>query len=232
MGPISLDIRAGEFLSIIAPPGSGTDALLKMIAGILPVPEGEIEFDSVPNVSGSRQIGVVLQRPALLGWRSILNNVLLQAEIRGLAIEESRNRARRLLALFGLSQFESRRPHELPHGTHQLVSICRALVHEPGLLLMDEPFRALDPLAFEKILTGFQRLWSESALTVVLCTTDLDSAVLLSDRIAVMPPHAGAVPEALIDLPRPRRLDKATAPLIAEHCSRIRTLLRAQGILP
>jgi len=121
----------------------------------------------------------------------------------------------------------------LPLGMAQLVSVCRALVHRPALLLLDEPFRMLDTLALEQILDAFQRLWLETKTTALLCTGNIQEAVLLSDRIAVMSQGPGRIlQEYLIDLPRPRRMDRATTPLIAEYCSRIRTLFRAQGVLP
>lgn len=233
VGPISMEIRGGEFLSIVAPPASGKTSLLRMIAGTLPVTGGEIRIMGARIQPPERDFGLVLQKPALLGWRTVMQNILLQAELRGLNLAESRNRARRLLAWFDLSKFEESRPHELPPGTAQLVSVCRALVHCPALLLLDEPFRMLNTLALEQILDAFQRLWLETKTTALLCTGNIQEAVLLSDRIAVMSQGPGRIlQEYSIDLPRPRRMDRATTPLIAEYCSRIRTLFRAQGVLP
>ena len=233
VGPVSLDISGGEFLSIIAPPASGKTSLLKMIAGILPVTGGEIRIEGARIQPPERDFGLVLQQPALLGWRTVMQNILLQAELRGLDLVGSRNRARRLLAWFGLSRFEESRPDELPPGAAQLISVCRALVHCPALLLMDEPFRMLDTMALEQILDGFQRLWLETGTTALLCTGNIHEAVLLSDRVAVMSQRPGRILQVFsIDLPRPRRMDRATTPQIAEYCSRIRTLFRAQGVLP
>jgi NitT/TauT family transport system ATP-binding protein len=233
VGPVSLEIKAGEFLSIVGPVGCGKTILLKMIAGILPVSGGAIRIVGAKLEPPSRDFGLVLQEPALLPWRTSMQNILLQAEMRSLNLEQSRNRARRLLAWFGLSRFEESKPHELLPGTSQAISICRALVHGPSLLLLDEPFRTLDPLSLEPMLDAFQRLWAETGTTALLFTRNLHEAVLLSDRVAVMSPRPGRISGIIpVDLPRPRRLDRAMTPQIAEYGSRIRTLFRAQGVLP
>ncbi len=233
VGPIRLDILSGEFLSIVGPAGSGKTTLLKMIAGILRATSGKI-FVAGRDVQGTRsKPGVVLQNPALLPWRTCMQNILLQAELHGLDPEESRNRARRLLAWLGLSSVEDCKPHELPPGTANAISLCRALIHSPDLLLLDEPFWDIDPLAREQHLDSFQRLWGETACTVVLTTASIHEAVLLSDRIAVMSPRPGRILECIpIDIPRPRRFDKSTTPVIADHCQCVRTVLRSAGVLP
>jgi len=233
VGPVSLELRGGEFLSIVGPAGCGKTTLIKMVAGLVPATGGEIQIAGAEIHPPKRDFGIVLQQPALLPWRTTMKNILLQGEVRGLDLVESRNRARRLLAWFGLSRFEESKPHELPPGTAQAISLCRALVHNPALLLMDDPFRALDPLALEQTLDGFQRLWIETGTTALHCTCNLHAAVLLSDRVAVMSPRPGRILQTFsVDLPRPRRLDKAMTPQIAEYCNRVRTLFRAQGILP
>ncbi len=233
VGPIHLEIKGGEFLSIVGPAASGKTTLLKMIAGILKPTSGEIRICGVDTQPPSRDFGLVLEDPALLPWRSSMQNILLQAEMRGLGLEESKNRARRLLAWLGLSRFEESKPHELPPGTAGAISLCRALIHSPSLLLMDEPFRTLDPLALEHRMDGFQRLWAEIGNSAALFTRNMQEAILLADRVAVLSPRPGHILECItIDLPRPRRLDKATTPVIAEYCYRIRTLFRAQGVLP
>ena len=162
-----------------------------------------------------------------------MENVLLPAEMLSRDMEESKNRARRLLAWFGLSGFEGRHANDLPAGMANAVSVCRALVHNPSLLLMDEPFRTLDAFVHERILDGFQRLWAENKTTAILCTRDLHEAVLLSDRVIVLSAGPGRILEIIsVDLPRPRRLDKAMTPRIADYCNRIRMVLRAQGTVP
>jgi NitT/TauT family transport system ATP-binding protein len=162
-----------------------------------------------------------------------MENVLLPAEMLNLNMEESKNRARRLLAWFGLSRFEGRHGNTLPASMANAVSVCRALVHNPSLLLMDEPFRILDALVHEQTLDGFQRLWAENKTTAILCTCNLHEAVLLSDRVVVLSSGPGRILEIVrVDLPRPRRLDKAMTPRIADYCNRIRMVLRAQGTVP
>jgi NitT/TauT family transport system ATP-binding protein len=233
VGPVSLEIHDHEFVSILGPAGCGKTTLLKMIAGILPATEGAIHFAGVEVHPPGRHFGLVLQHAALLPWRTVLQNIMLQAEICNLDPVVSRNRARRLMAWLGLTQFEESWPKDLPDGMSAAIAVCRAMIHNPSLLLMDGPFRTLDPLALERMLDGFQRLWVETGNTAVLCTSNMQEAVLLSDRVAVMSSRPGRILECIaIDLTRPRRLDKAMVPLLAEYCSRIRTLYRAQGILP
>jgi NitT/TauT family transport system ATP-binding protein len=232
LGPISITVASGEFVSLLGPVSCGKTSLLKLIAGILPVVRGEITVSDAC-LPGQCGIGLVPERPALLPWRTSMDNILLQAEIDGLDMEESRRRARRLLAWFGLSSLEERRPHDLPPGAAPAVAICRAMAQNPALLLLDDPFRQLAPLMLETMLDGFQRLWMESCTTAILCTGNIQEAVLLSDRIAVLTASPGRILEVLaIDLPRPRRLDKAMTPQIVEYSNRIRTLFRSQGILP
>jgi NitT/TauT family transport system ATP-binding protein len=233
VGPVSLEIRAGEFVAIVAPPASGKTSLLRMIAGTLPVTSGEIRITGARIRPPEGDCGLVLQHPALLGWRTVMQNILLQAQLRGLDLVESQSHARRMLAWLGLSEYEEGWPEDLPPGFAPLVSVCRALVHRPSLLLLDEPFRLLDPLVQERILDGFQRLWLETKTTTVLCTGNIQEGVLLADRVAVMSRHPGKIlQEFPIDLPRPRRMDRTMSPRIAEFCSRIRTLFQAQGVLP
>jgi len=233
LGPVSFEIQSGEFLAIVGPPGSGKTVLLKLLAGILQPSGGTILIEGKDYRPPVRDFGMVLDSPALLPWRTAMQNILLQAEIRGLRKEECRNRARRLLAWFGLSNLEDRRPHELPPGAAQGISVCRALVHAPSLLLMDQPFRTLESLILEKMLDAFQRLWAETKTTAILCTSNLQEAVLLGDRVAVLSPGPGRILQTIsIELSRPRRMDRAMTPLIADYCNTIRTFFRAQGVLP
>ncbi len=230
---ISLEVRKGEFFSILCPEDDGESALLRMIAGLIPSPQGEILVDGVELPAARRKLGLAFRRAALLPWRTVLKNVLLQAEMLDLNLQESSNHARRLLAWFGLSKYEECRPDRLPPGMTSVVAVCRAMVHHPSLLLLDEPFSGLDSLTLERILDGFQRLWIENRITAILFTRNILEAVLLSDRIAVLAPAPAGILEPMeIDLPRPRRFEKATAPQFAEHCNRIRTVLRAHGVLP
>jgi NitT/TauT family transport system ATP-binding protein len=232
MGPISIDIAENEFIAILGPAGCGKTTLLKMIAGIKPVETGEI-LHAEKEPGSEIRVGVVLHDLALLSWRTVLQNVLLPAEIHGCGSGENMVRARRLLAWFGLSPYENHKVHKLSEGMKPAVAICRALFQAPRALLLDEPFGGLEPLIREKMADLFQRLWLENRTTTLMCTTNILEAVLLSDRIAVLSPRPARLIEILdIDLPRPRRLDRTTSLSIAEFCSRIRTLFRAHGVLP
>jgi NitT/TauT family transport system ATP-binding protein len=167
----------------------------------------------------------------LLEWRTVMQNVLLQAEVRRLDIGESEVRARRLLASLGLADCENLKPRQISRGHQQLVSICRALVHDPPLVLMDEPFAALDPLAREQAIMDLQRIWKDVSTTVVIATQHIAEAVQLSDRVAALSESHGQVLEILpIELSRPRRLDQCTTPRIAEYSNQVRTIFHAHGV--
>jgi NitT/TauT family transport system ATP-binding protein len=232
-GPVSLAVQQEELVSVLGPAGCGKTTLLKMVAGVIPVSGGEIRFDGSRGRPGSHKLGISLHTPSLLPWRTALQNTLLLAELLDLDREEAANRARRLLAWFGLSNLEGVLPHALPAGVAEVISVCRALVPAPSLLLLDEPFRTLDPLVLEGVLDGFQRLWMERKSAALLFTRNMSEAVLLSDRIVVLSAGPGRVLQTFpVDLPRPRRFDRAMSPAIAEYCIRIRTVFRAQGVLP
>ncbi len=230
-GPFNLSIRGGEFLALLGPAGSAKSTIVKMIAGLMPVSAGEVRIGSHRVESPQLNLGIVFETPLLMGWRTALENVLLQAEVRGLDRHSSVDQARRLLAMLGLSGCESLLPHMLSPGMAVRVAVCRALVHDPPILLMDDPFRDLDPLDREQIATDIQRLSLSPRTTVLLATRLPTEAVQLSDRVAVLSPEGRVQQYFSIELPRPRRLDKAMTPVISECCSAIRTLLQAQGTL-
>jgi NitT/TauT family transport system ATP-binding protein len=233
VGPVSFEVGEAEFVSVLGPSACGKTTLLKLLAGILPPTSGEIRITDRGDGPGRRSLGISLESPALLPWRTTMRNILLQAELQNADLEEAANRARRLLAWFGMSGMEDRLPHEQPPGAARVISVCRALVQNPFLLLLDEPFRTLDPLVLETILDGFQRLWMERRSTAVVFTRNMSEAVLLSDRVIVLSAAPGRVLQTIaVDLPRPRRFDKSMSPAIAEYCSRIRTVFQAQGVLP
>ena len=228
-GPFDLDVRSGEFLALLGPAGSGKSTLLKLIAGLLKLTSGQIKMLGDPWDAVHPAIGYVLARPYLMPWRTLLQNVLLQAEIRGLDDKTSRGQAYTLLTMLGLSGAESRMPHELSPAEAVRGGLCRALVHNPSLLLMDDPFRCLDPLDREQIAAEIQRLSLTPRMTVVLATCLPNEAVQLADRVAVMAPDGTIRQYLSIELPRPRRLDKSTTPQITEYCTAIRLLLHAYG---
>jgi NitT/TauT family transport system ATP-binding protein len=205
IAPTSVRVRRGEFVSVIGPSGCGKSTLLKVVAGLLPATEGAVSIDGHPVTRPYPRAGMVFQEPVLLDWRTVLGNVLLQADVRRLDRRACEPRARELLHRVGLGEFLDRRPYELSGGMRQRVSICRALLHAPSLLLMDEPFGALDALTREQMATDLQRLWLELGMTVLFITHSIPEAILLSDRVVVFSARPGRpVADVRVDLPRPR----------------------------
>ncbi len=229
---VSLQQQRGEFLSILGPSGCGKSTLLMMAAGLLPASAGAIVTEGRRVTAPRTEIGIVFQNPVLLEWRSALGNVMLQAEAKKLERREAERRARALLASVGLAGFETRYPHELSGGMRQRVSICRALIHDPPQLLMDEPFGALDALTRDQLVLDLQRICNERHMTVLFITHSVPEAVFLSDRVIVMTPRPGRVDRTItIDLPRPRTLAMRETPEFARYGREILDLLLARGVL-
>ncbi len=230
-GPVSLKVGSGEFFSILGSTVTHGEILLRMIAGLDYATSGEVRVSGkrVGSVQGCA--GMVFREPSLLAWRTGLENVLLGCEARGLDPVQAKARARHLLAAMGASQCADLKPPVYSPSLAQRVSICRALAPEPALLLMGDFFCGLDGLDREQMVADFQRLWLTPKITVVLCTTAIGEAVRLSDHVAVMGTDGRLLQVVSIDLPRPRRMDKATTPRIAEYGSCVRTILHAAGIL-
>jgi NitT/TauT family transport system ATP-binding protein len=202
---IGFSVGAQEFVSVLGPSGCGKTTVLKIIAGLVSASSGTLCVDGQPVSGPQRKIGIVFQVPALMRWRHALDNVLLPAEILGLDRQRHRERARELLALVGLSDFETRYPNELSGGMQQRVAIARALVHDPSILLLDEPFSALDMMTRNQLNVELLRIWSERRKTSLLITHSIPEAVFLSDRVVVLGPRPAKVLEIVpIDLPRPR----------------------------
>ncbi|MFG2000702.1 ABC transporter ATP-binding protein [Spirillospora sp. NPDC048911] len=226
---VSLDIGMGEFVAIVGPSGCGKSTLLKLIAGLLK-PSGGGLWLRGEKVTGPRpDIGYVFQRAALLEWRTARRNILLQAEMRKMPAGQARERADRLIEMTGLRGFEDAHPHELSGGMQQRVALCRALLHEPPVLLMDEPFGALDALTREQMNVELNRIWRETGTTVVLVTHSIAEAVYLADRVVVMSPRPGTV-EEIIDVGLPAERDYSATmarPEFARATGRIRELLGA-----
>jgi NitT/TauT family transport system ATP-binding protein len=228
---ISLDIRESEFVAVVGPSGCGKTTIMKMVAGLQPYTTGSITVGGRRVERPLTDVGIVFQESILLDWRDVLANVMLQADIRRLDRARYEPIARHLIEATGLHGFESRKPYELSGGMRQRVSICRALVHDPPLLLMDEPFGALDALTREQISMDIQRLWLEKRKTALHITHSIPEAVLLADRVVVMSPRPGRIVEILdIDLPRPRRLDKLPQKF-NDYAGRIRDIFKAKGVL-
>ena len=225
---VSFDVREGEFLTIVGPSGCGKSTLLAIIAGLTSLTGGTMVRD--PSVERPGGLGMVFQKPVLLQWRTVLENILVPAEILAMDKGAARAKAIELIELVGLTGFEHAWPHQLSGGMAQRASICRALLPDPPLLLMDEPFGAVDAITRERMNFELQRLWSTTGKTVVFVTHSIEEAVLISDRVVVMTSRPGRVAE-LIDnrLPRPRDLETMSSPLFGEYCSNIRHLLIPQA---
>ena len=229
---VSIDAQRGQFLSILGPSGCGKSTLLMIAAGLVSPSSGAVLVNGERVLRPRTDIGIVFQSPVLLDWRTALQNVLLQAEARNLDGPASEATARELLAQVGLAGFENKFPHELSGGMRQRVSICRALVHKPHQLLMDEPFGALDALTRDQIALDLQRLWSDRRMTVLFVTHSIAEAVFLSDRVVVMTPRPGRIDSVIdIGLPRPRTLAVRDTPEFAAYNRQIRDLFLASGVL-
>ena len=205
LSDISLQVKQGEFLSIIGQSGCGKSTLLKMTAGVTATTSGTIHVDGKPVRGPASDLGMVFQTPILLEWRDVIGNVMLPIEILGRDRQAALQKARELLALVGLGGFENRHPAELSGGMQQRVAITRALIIDPPILLMDEPFGALDALTRDEMAAELLRIWEETRKTILFVTHSIEEAVLLSDRVVVLTPRPGRVGLVLdIDLPRPR----------------------------
>ncbi|MEV4318912.1 ABC transporter ATP-binding protein [Actinocrispum sp. NPDC049592] len=226
---VSLSVRQGEFIAIVGPSGCGKSTLLKLVSGLLKPSAGQVELLGEEVRGPRRDIGYVFQRAALLDWRSARRNILLQAEMRRMPATEARERADELIAMTGLTGFEDAYPYELSGGMQQRVALCRALLHRPPVLLMDEPFGALDALTREQMNIELRRIWRETGTTVLLVTHSIPEAVYLADRVVVMTPRPGTVDELIaVDLPVERDYGKTMAePEFARVTGRIRDLLGA-----
>lgn len=217
LGSVSFDVKAQEFVSIVGPSGCGKTTLMRIIAGLMPQTSGELVVDR-DTFDPKTQVGFVFQKALLLDWRRVLDNVLLPIEILKLDRKKYVSRAMELLELVGLKGFESCYPNELSGGMQQRVSIARALIHDPKLILMDEPFGALDAITREKMNFELLRIWSEAKKTVLFVTHEINEAVFLSDRVVVLSARPSRMVAAIdIDLPRPRTLEQKMLPEFSRY---------------
>ena len=231
MGPIDLDIKPGEFVSLIGPSGCGKSTTLLSVSGLEPVSEGTVEIDGKPLTGAISEVGIVFQDHLLLEFRTAVKNVMLQQEIRGLDAGELRARADVLFEKLDLVGAEDRYPWQLSGGMRQRVSIARALVHEPSMLLMDEPFGALDAITRTQIRHDLEMLWLDTRKTVLFITHSIEEAIGLSDRILVMSKSPGTIiDEIVIDLPRPRPAYLGAYPEFSAYADRIYSLFRKLGV--
>ena len=227
---IEFAVAEGEFIAIVGPSGCGKSTLLKILAGLLPATSGEARLRGTPITGPRRDIGMVFQSPVLFPWRTVLDNVLLPADVQRLGRERMRETALDLLRLVGLQGFERRYPWELSGGMQQRVAIVRALIHDPAMLLMDEPFGALDAMTREQMNLELQRIWLERRKTVVFITHSIPEAVFLADRVLVMTPRPGRIAEDIgVAIARPRSLDAMATPEFGAYAHRIRAHFNATG---
>jgi NitT/TauT family transport system ATP-binding protein len=228
----SFTVAEHEFVAIVGPSGCGKSTLLRLIAGLLPPESGTIEVMERPVRGPVTELGIVFQKPILLDWRTVLGNVLLQLELRGLDPAAYAARARQLLAAVGLEEFADRYAHELSGGMQQRAAIVRALVHDPPLLLMDEPFGALDALTREQLRIDLEELWLRAPKTVIFITHSIDEAVLLADRVLVMSPRPGRIERVIeVDIARPRGLGGRRHANFQSAVDTITDIFLASGVL-
>ena len=227
---ISLDIAAGEFVSIVGPSGCGKSTLMMLVSGLIPASSGEIVIDRQRVTRPYANLGIVFQRDALLEWRTVLDNVLLPVDVQGLDRARHERVALDLIRLVGLDGFEHRYPWELSGGMRQRVAITRSLVHDPAMLLMDEPFGALDAMTREHMNLELQRIWIEKKKTVLFITHSIPEAVFLADRVLVMTSRPGRLlDDVRVDLARPRSLEVMNTPEFGRYVKGIRAQFNAKG---
>jgi NitT/TauT family transport system ATP-binding protein len=227
---VSLTINEGEFITVVGPSGCGKSTLLHILAGVLQRSSGEVGLRGAPVDGPRRDVGTAFQEPLLLPWRTVIDNVLLPVVIHNLPLERFRPKAMELLELTGLSAFANKYPQELSGGMQQRVSIARALINDPAILLMDEPFGALDAMTREQMNLDLMRLWASSKKTILLITHSISEAVLLADRVVVMSPRPGRIVDVIeIDLPRPRGLDVTATAAFGAYAARVREHLFSSG---
>ncbi len=229
---IDLDIRSGEFISVLGPSGCGKSTLLKCIAGLEDLTAGSVAIRGEPVVDPPQDTGIVFQRDVLLDWRSVIDNILLPIEFARLRTGDWRDKAMELLHLFELEDFADRFPWELSGGMRQRVAICRGLIRDPSLLLMDEPFGALDAITRDELNLELERIWERTHKTIVFITHSIPEAVFLSSRVVVMSRNPGRIVEILdIDLDRPRALDIRETPAFSGYVRHIREIFEGLGVM-
>ena len=227
---LHLRVHDGEFVTLVGPSGCGKSTVLKLVSGLLVASAGQVRIDGEPVRGPRREMGFVFQTPVLLPWRNVRDNVLLPIEMLGQPVREHVARADDLLSKVGLDGFQRAHSWELSGGMQQRVGICRALIHDPEILLMDEPFAALDAMTRETIGLELLRIWEERRKTVLFVTHSIPEAVLLADRVVVMSPRPGRIASVIpIDLPRPRTVEMEYDERFKEAALEIRALIDRGG---
>lgn len=228
---IDLNIRRGEFVSVLGPSGCGKSTLLMLVSGLIPASQGTIRVGDKLIREPNSDLGIVFQQDVLLEWRTALQNVMIQAEIRKSDLNAARERARQLLHMVSLDGFENAYPKELSGGMRQRVSICRALLHKPPILLMDEPFGALDAMTRDQLQLDLLRLCADNEMTVFFITHSIPEAVFLSDRVIVISPRPGRIERIIdIDLPRPRRLAMREETKFTNYTRELTQIFKGLGV--
>lgn len=231
LSDVSIDIPEGKFIAILGPSGCGKSTLLRCVAGLETVTSGEILVENQTVIDPPDHIGMVFQRDALLSWRNIEQNIMLPIELEKKKIADYRKKLEDLLLLTGLESFSKKYPHQLSGGMRQRASICRALIDDPKILLMDEPFSALDAFTRDQMNMELQRIWSEINNTILFVTHGISEAVFLADVVLVMSPRPGRILEVIeIDLPRPRNLDVRESESFGKYTKHIRNLFDQMGL--
>jgi len=230
LSEIDLSIDKGKFVALVGPSGCGKSTLLRMIGGLIKKSSGHVQIAGNEVTEPTSGIGMVFQSPVLLPWRTVLENVTIAADLGGAERKTINERATRFLNIVGLGGFENKYPAELSGGMQQRVGITRALVHDPKVLLMDEPFSALDALTRDRLQVELQALWMASEKTVVFVTHSIQEAVFLADRIIVLAPRPGRVVDDItIELPRPRTLEMINSAGFGEYAAAVRRHFNAEG---
>lgn len=223
---ISFEVQASEFVCVLGPSGSGKTTLLRILGGLLEATSGQVELDGRVVTQPRRGVGIVFQNASLMPWRTVLENISLSLEIQKMPVSESRSRARELVELVGLSGFEDTLPANLSGGMAQRVAIARALVHDPEVLLLDEPFGALDAITRERMGEELLRIWRARSKTVVMITHDISEALFLADRVLVLSERPAQITlELQVDLPRPRQSDIRYMPQFGLLAKRLRAAI-------
>ena len=229
---VNLCVTPGELVVVVGPSGCGKSTLLRIAAGLLAFTSGRVRVGGRDVTGPQTDLGIVFQSPVLLDWRNVLENVLIQIELRGMDPRTYRERADKLLADVGLGDFKDRRPRELSGGMRQRVAIVRALIHDPPLLLMDEPFGALDALTREQMRIDLEKLWLAQRHTLIFITHGIAEAVALADRVVVMTPRPGRIEKIIpVDLPRPRDKAAVTSKRFTGYCDEITECFMRYGVI-
>jgi NitT/TauT family transport system ATP-binding protein len=230
---LNIQVPTSDFVVVVGPSGCGKTTFLRLLAGLETKTTGAIELGGIPIVGPRKDIGIVFQSPTLLAWRSVIKNIMLPIDVLGLSRSAHLGRAEQLIEMVGLRGFEDKYPWELSGGMQQRVAICRSLIHQPRLLLMDEPFGALDAFTRESMNIELEKIWLTTRQTILLITHSIPEAVFLATRVAVISSRPGTIADVVsVELPRPRTLDMTTLPKFGDHVRHIRNILNQASASP